>query len=322
MDERITKYFLGELSEEERIDLLKERETKEELKNDFATVQNLQAITHLSANCVNAEKGEEKYIQIEKKQRNKKIWLISKRIAGYAAVIAITFLITRMISDEPNVLSEMAFTQQELYVPAGQRARITLPDGTVAWLNAGSTLLYPSYFEKERKVELKGEGFFEVAKNPDKPFIVAAGQIEVKALGTQFNVYNYPQADLQSATLTEGSVLVYPAGKEKAGYMLEPNQRLTRENGKFTLEKTIDPDELLWREGIYSFRKQRMQEIVEKLELYYDVEITVNNPRIMEYEYTGKFRQRDGVLEILRIIQKIHRFSIESNEDLSKIILN
>jgi len=322
MDERITKYFLEQLPEAERTSLLKERETNKELKEDFATIQNLQAMTHLTSSSINKEEGEEKFAQIEKNIKRKRIWSIGKNVARYAAAITITFIISWFSFHTRESVPELVASQQELYVPAGQRARITLPDGSIAWLNAGSTLLYPSYFDKERKVELIGEGFFEVAKDMERPFIVSTGEVEVKALGTQFNVYNYPKANYLSATLTEGSILVYLNGKEKSGQILEPFQRLILENGKFRLEKDIDMDELLWKEGIYSFKKQRMSDIIAKLELYFDVEIIVNNPRILNYEYTGKFRQRDGVLEILRIIQKIHRFTIDSNEDRSKITLS
>ncbi|MDR2919230.1 MAG: FecR domain-containing protein [Tannerella sp.] len=260
---------------------------------------------------------------MEQKMQRKKLWVTGKKMVGYAALIAIAFMIGRMFTSIPVSSSDMAKSSlQELYVPAGQRARITLPDGSTAWLNAGSSLHYPSVFENERKVSLVGEGFFDVAKDADKPFIVATGDIEIKALGTQFNVSNYPKAGMLSATLTNGSIIVYQTGKESSGQILEPNQQLIVENGMFRLEKSIDLDDLLWKEGLYSFKKERMRNIIKKLELYFDVEITVSNPRILEYEYTGKFRQRDGVMEILRIIQKIHHFKIDSNESLNKITLS
>jgi len=83
-----------------------------------------------------------------------------------------------------------------------------------------------------------------------------------------------------------------------------------------------DKDKLLWKDGIYSFKKERMSAIIKKLELYYDVEIIVKDTAIYNYEYTGKFRQRDGVAEILRIIQKIHQFKIYQNEELNRITLS
>ena len=84
----------------------------------------------------------------------------------------------------------------------------------------------------------------------------------------------------------------------------------------------MDPDELLWREGIYTFKRQKLGRIIEKLELYYDVKIVVKDPEILDYEYVGKFRQRDGVMEILHLIQRIHNFKIKKNDELNQIILS
>lgn len=190
---------------------------------------------------------------------------------------------------------------QELSVPAGQRAHILLPDGSKVWVNAGSTLSYPSLFSDERRVKLIGEAFFEVAKG-DKPFIVSTGKVDVKALGTQFNVFNYPKEEL-SVALLEGSVRIYRPEYERQGVILKPNQQLTENNGRFLISP-IDKNPIIWKEGLYAFDKQKLKDILKKLELYYDVKIFVKDVSILEYEYTGKFRQRDGVMEVLRIIQK------------------
>lgn len=193
---------------------------------------------------------------------------------------------------------------QELSVPAGQRAHIVLPDGSKVWVNAGSTLTYPSIFGEERRVKLNGEAFFEVAKGT-LPFIVSTGKVDIKALGTQFNVFNYPSEELTVALL-EGSVRVYHPEQEQQGVLLSPEQQLTATaNGRF-LVGSITKDPIIWKDGLYAFDKQKLKDILKKLELYYDVKIIVKDTSILEYEYTGKFRQRDGVMEVLRIIQKIH----------------
>ncbi len=324
MDERITKYFQGELSEQERISLLLERENNEDLKKEFAAYQNIEAITLLSPSAISESKGQKGYALFERKLHTKKVHFYIKRAIGYAAAIIIliggTWMITKNSIQEP--LPQITAVQQELYVPAGQRARITLPDGTTAWVNGGSTLLYPSFFSDERKIFLTGEAFFDVAKDREKPFIVSTQSIDIMALGTQFDVYSYSKGDYTSTTLIEGSVKVYPTGKESEATILKPNQRLLFENGLFKLEESIDMDDLLWREGIYSFKKENMENIINKLQLYYDVDIIIKDPRILKYEYTGKFRQRDGVMEILRIIQKIHKFKIDKNEELNRITLS
>lgn len=207
---------------------------------------------------------------------------------------------------------------QKLSVPAEQRAHITLPDGSKVWVNANSVLTYPSAFSEERRVKLTGEAFFEVAKSPT-PFIVSTGKVDIKALGTQFNVFNYPEEDL-TVSLLEGSVRVYLPHKEQCGMVLQPKQKLTETQGHFSV-KPITQNPVLWKEGLYTFEKQKLKDIVKKLELYYDIKITIKDTSIQEYEYTGKFRQRDGVMEVLQIIRKIHPFKIKKNESTNEIIL-
>ena len=216
---------------------------------------------------------------------------------------------------------ELIAFQQELVVPPGQRAELTLPDGTKVWLNAGSKLSYPSFFEKERKVFLSGEGFFDVAKNEKVPFIVSTGTIDVKALGTQFNVFCYLGSDYTGVYLQQGSVKAYFPSLESEGVVLSPEQYLVQKGKRLELS-TKDPDELLWRQGIYTFKRQKLGSIIKKLELYYDVKIIVKDPEILNYEYVGKFRQRDGVQEILRLIQRIHKFNIKKDDELNQIVLS
>ena len=168
---------------------------------------------------------------------------------------------------------------------------------------------------------MSGEGFFNVSKNEKVPFIVSTRTIDVKALGTQFNVFSYPESNYTGVYLQEGSVKAYFPSSEAEGVILSPEQYLVQK-GKQLVLSTMDPDELLWREGIYTFKRQKLGRIIEKLELYYDVKIVVKDPEILDYEYVGKFRQRDGVMEILHLIQRIHNFKIKKNDELNQIILS
>lgn len=323
MDERILRYFDGELTESERIKILKELDTNPELKDDMLHYQNMKAILSLSPENINAESGINGYKSLVKRVQRRNIRTVVKTTMRYAAIFFLIVITTWKIAklEDSQDATSQAASMQELFVAAGQRAKLTLPDGSIAWLNAGSTLSYPSFFGEERNVKLTGEAYFEVAARPDQPFIVSTESMEIKALGTQFNVYSYSKAEYTSTSLISGSVKVYQPAKEKEGVMLRPNQQLFFEGGQFRVENSIDNDDLLWRDGIYSFKKERLDVIVKKLELYYDVDIIVKNPQILQYEYSGKFRQRDGIMEILRIIQKIHKFKIEKNEDLNQIII-
>ncbi|MDR1201719.1 MAG: FecR domain-containing protein [Tannerellaceae bacterium] len=322
MDERIIKYFNGELSEEERILLLRELDKDAALKNKMLNYQNVRAVSDLSSENIDFRAGYEGYKHLRKKRLRKKILYNMKVTVSYAAVVVFIVVVTWKTAKSDQETIEPTISQQELFVPSGQRARITLPDGSTVWLNAGSTLLYPSSFGKERKVQLTGEAYFDVAENPDKAFIVSTKFIDIKALGTQFNVESYPKSEYASTALVDGSVKVYKPDEASQGIVLSPNQQLFYENGRFRLKVSMDKDELLWKDGIYSFKKERLDVIVKKLELYYDVEIVVEAPRILKYEYTGKFRQRDGVMEILRIIQQIHGFKMDVDEDSNRITIS
>lgn len=321
MDERIIKYFQGELSKKQRVELLLEREHNEQLKQQFSEYQNIYAILSLSPESIDVQSGERKLYQFSKARRKTKQIRILKMAMGYAAAVCLIIIATWKITDIYRKTEEITIAQQELFVPAGQRARITLPDGTSVWLNAGSTLLYPSVFGDERVVKLSGEAYFDVAVDAHKPFVVSVKDINIKALGTQFNVFCYPKSEYISTFLKHGKVRVYEQGAESDGIILQPDQELFYKNGEFRVENRESSDALLWRDGIYSFRKEKLEVILKKLELYFDVEIIVKDSSILNKEYTGKFRQREGVMEILNILRKIHPFSIEKNEEKNQIIL-
>lgn len=326
MDERIIKYCQGVLPKQEQDQLLKEAYNKPELKSQIIGYQHLHSLLELVPEKIDAQQGSESYAGFRRlvNSRKRRVWLIS--FSRYAAILVIAFVSAWMLASyyfagNLSRQQELIAFQQELVVPPGQRAELTLPDGTKVWLNAGSKLSYPSFFGTERKVFLSGEGFFNVSKNEKVPFIVSTRTIDVKALGTQFNVLCYPESNYTGVYLQEGSVKAYFPSSEAEGVILSPEQYLVQK-GKQLVLSTMDPDELLWREGIYTFKRQKLGRIIEKLELYYDVKIVVKDPEILDYEYVGKFRQRDGVMEILHLIQRIHNFKIKKNDELNQIVLS
>jgi ferric-dicitrate binding protein FerR (iron transport regulator) len=175
---------------------------------------------------------------------------------------------------------------------------------------------------EERRVKLEGEAYFEVAHNRDKPFIVATGGVEIQVLGTSFNVQNYEQDNFSRVSLLEGSLQVYDLLAGSAGIILRPNEEVTIRNGEMHVAQMPDTDYFLWTDGIYSFTSEELGSILKKLELYYDVEIIVKEPSMLKWQYTVKFRQRDGIGEILRLLQKIHPFHMQKDERNNRIILD
>ena len=322
MDERILKYFQNGLEANERLLLLREIEKNEELKKQFAEYQNMQALLNLSSHTEDKEEGKTGYQHFLKRIRSKKmhIWLV--KTMKYAAAMLILIISTYQLSVwhmSHQLQDDLQAQTNTLYVPAGQRACITLQDGTIVWLNAQSTLIYPSHFYgKERIVSITGEAFFEVSKDKEKPFIVTAQDAKIRVLGTKFNVYSYPDTKQIKTSLIEGAVQVFYKSKQ---VILRPNEESIAQDGKLTVGNIKNPDMLLWRNGIYSFNYERLVEIVRKLELYYDVTINIANPKLQDICYTCKFRQRDRIEKILYTIQKIHHFKIEINKEKNVITL-
>lgn len=322
MDKNILKYFLRGLQKSEANECLRRIESNEASKAEYIRLRNTLALSHLSPRSINKSEGRKNFrifMRQNQTRERRKIVLVALRYSAIAAVIMMaTFLPTQYYYKNKAGDAGM----NTLHVPAGQRARLTLQDGTEVWLNASSTLSYPSHFsEDKREVSMTGEAFFNVTENSEKPFIVSCGNVEIKVLGTQFNVYCYPQSDYLETSLIEGALKVYKKESEETAVILKPNERLTIKEDKMEIDEMVDFSHLLWKEGIYTFENETLLNIIEKLQLYYDVEIVVQSPALAEVIYTGKFRQRDGIDEILKIIQRIQNFNIEKDTKNNKIIL-
>lgn len=212
---------------------------------------------------------------------------------------------------------------QTITVPAGQRAQITLADGTHVWLNSKSKLTYASNFgRRERNVKLDGEAYFEVAKNKQIPFYVNTEMHNVKVVGTCFNVCAYSGSKEFETTLVEGIVDIYTAQNEQVVTRLKKEEFFANYDGKY--KKTILPsyEYLRWKEGLYCFDDVPFGGILDKLEKYYNVKITVTSPRLLDHTgLTGKFREQDGIEHILRTISKDHPFKYRINEAKDSIII-
>ncbi|RNC63998.1 FecR family protein [Proteiniphilum sp. X52] len=321
MDDQLLLYFSGELTVEARLALIRRIENDDRLKAEFIRLQNLNAVSQLSSRPTDRNEGVSHFkvftSQIKRNAQRKFFFNMAKYAAIALILVASTVWVTFYLSN-PDPGTAM----NTLHVPAGQRAQITLQDGTKVWLNAQSTLVYPSQFSKKnRTVEITGEAFFDVAQEKKRPFIVSTQHIDMEVLGTQFNVYSYPGAGYIQTDLVEGSVKVYQADDEKSNIILKPNEQVIIRGKDMTVSNTNNPEHMLWRNGIYAFTNERLITIIEKLQLYYDIKIVVEDSDIFNVRYTGKFRQRDGIEEILHILQKIQTFKIERDRENNIITL-
>lgn len=319
----ITKYFEGEITAAERKLLFSMIQTDEKLRKDFSSVQNLYALSSWLPNENDEFEAVDKLASFKHTHCRKKRYPIHilKHAAGYAAAICITILSTWMVMNDREPAEEMV-TYEEFTTPSGQRAMVKLHDGTTVWLNARSTLRYPNHFAREeRKVELDGEAFFDVEHNEHKPFVVSTEKLDIKVLGTKFNVFAYKGREEFNTALLEGSVKVYERMNEEKALFMNPNECVELKDNKLVKRPMGNTDFLLWKEGIYAFDDVPFEDIIKKFELYYDIVITVNNSKLMKYKFSGKFRQRDGVESALRTLRKVYYFTYIKDEENNNIVI-
>ena len=257
---------------------------------------------------------------VTKSLKEKFRWqLLLKKTVKIAAVFMLGFMLNHWFS--PGVGEVIAM--QTIHVPAGQNAQLTLADGSKVWLNAGSTLNFPTRFvEGKRQVTLVGEGFFEVKANKEKPFIVSTSTYDVKALGTSFNVHAYNQSKEFETALLTGKVEISDRMTNRS-ISLTPNNRAVIGDDGLSVIPIESVDYFLWREGILYF-DEPLTEVLEKLELYFDVNIHVNNKSVLENKRhcTGKFRTRDGLDHILSVLQLTNHFTYKKDEEKNLITIN
>lgn len=241
--------------------------------------------------------------------------------AKIAAVLAIVLLGTHYWTGKHQVPEDK--TWQSIYVPAGQRAELMLADGTKVWLNSRSTLTFPGSFKGNiRNVKLDGEGYFAVTKNVEQPFIVETNKCNVKVLGTEFNVMAYAADSVWETSLLEGAVEILVPGSNNSGMRLEPNMMASLKGNRLVKGRIKEADYFLWREGLLCFNDISVRDMIEKLKLYYGVDIVVNNTRILKNRYTGKFRTKDGVKHVLKVLKLNNKFTYTKNDETNVITIN
>ncbi len=191
----------------------------------------------------------------------------------------------------PGEYAQLSVNYMEVISPVGSRTVLQLSDGTEVHLNFGSKLKYPQIFTGDtREVTLEGEGYFDVAHNPDKPFIVKTERLNIKALGTAFNVLSYADDHVIQTTLVEGKVMLekkLPEGKTKTLGVLVPGQHVNfnTKTGKMKSTKGSVEKYIAWREGKMVFDETPITEVAQQLKRKYNVDIEVKDD-IKDYTYS------------------------------------
>ncbi|SFF13096.1 FecR family protein [Sunxiuqinia elliptica] len=208
----------------------------------------------------------------------------------------------------------------ELIAPEGQVAESILADGTHVWLNAGSSLRYdPSFQGNQRNVELIGEGYFKVSKNPEKPFVLKTSKLQVKVLGTSFNVRAYPDENHTEAVLEEGAIemrlIDYP---NQAPVKIKPGESAVYNSEKrnIQIQETDTYLHTAWRDRKFVFKDADLKTIIYHLERFYKVRFHLKNEAMGETHFRGTFEYDQNILDALEAIEQTTsiRFRVEGRD--------
>ena len=330
----IVKYVNGTILDEERQALMSWIAQSKENELLFNQTREILLVTRLSDDSFQFDEQaalEKVRAKAQRRRTMPKFFTLSYR---WAAVAALFFVISGTLffrqlsrsSGSPDVY-------QEIIVPLGSRAKVTLPDGSQINLNAGSSLRYPTIFGvKTRDVWLDGEGFFEVQKS-SAPFIVHSGTVQIKALGTSFNVRAYSSDQVVETTLVSGKIVVTGIGRHQEttdeGMILLPNQKLIVSNvpdsqdasdennntqvvdaeKSVILKKKVNPEpEISWKDNKWVINREDLSSLAVKLERRFDVEIVFKDEHLKSFRYNGSLPDLslEQVLKVMSMASPIH----------------
>lgn len=216
-------------------------------------------------------------------------------------------------TEERKVVSDANVTTlSTLIVPAANFLNLTLSDGTKVWVNASSELVFPTRFSGDsRSVKLKGEAYFQVAKDMKKPFIVETAGGNIKVLGTHFNISAYD--DKPVTTLEEGKVLIY---REQLEEVLSPGMRAEIVGNRIDVRKADLQKELAWKNNSFYFKGDNIVKIAKQLQTWYDLDITFSKGVSFSQTYTGEISREANLSEVLKMLEFVSdlEFKIDNNK--------
>ncbi|SDM51241.1 protein of unknown function [Daejeonella rubra] len=219
------------------------------------------------------------------------------------------------ISNSDN--SSQSLSYNIIETPPGGQYQVNLPDGSKVWLNSASSLRYPVRFSgNERRVEISGEAYFEVAHNNRMPFRVTNASQTVEVLGTHFNIMAYPDETSTNTTLLEGSVRVIKENKSK---IISPGQQTRVMNGNIDVVSVDVNEATAWKDGFFMFKNEEIQSIMRQISRWYNLEVEYQG-NIPEKVFGGKIsrsRNVSDVLEVLESTGSIH-FKIIPGDSLGR----
>lgn len=246
-----------------------------------------------------------------------------KKLIDYAAaaVLAVVVAVGNGVYQERQTRTEMEALTTSISTPSGQRIDMTLQDGSKVWLNSNSTMEYPNIFRKDnRLVKLSGEAFFDITKDPERPFIIETFACNIEVLGTKFNVEANAADSEFSAALLEGSIKLTNKFTG-VDVLLKPGEKAELIHGELKRSKITNPDEYLWTDGIISLQSSSFSELLKRFEKAYDVRFVVKLAKEPVVHCKGKIRISDGISHAMEILQMGTDFEYEINHSSNEIYI-
>lgn len=203
--------------------------------------------------------------------------------------------------------------QLTVSTPRGGTYQVTLSDGTRVWLNAASSLTYAAGLNEhgERRVRLDGEGYFEVAKDKNHPFIVSSNKQEVKVLGTHFNIHSYADEPSVTTTLLEGSVRVSDVAARNEVILIPNQQASITGNSGINLKEVNAENIIAWKNGLFMFNDEPLTAVMQKISRWYGVEVHFTDPGLSGKTVYGTISRYSNVSKVLKMLEKTGEMQFE-----------
>ncbi len=245
-----------------------------------------------------------------REQARRLMWHRSlKRLAASAAVIVVLLAGGWMARSSVERLTR----PMVVYTQVGERSQAVLPDGTKVWLNSSSRVEYAaSFFSRKRRVKMDGEAYFEVSHDRHAPFVVSTNGLDIRVLGTRFNIRNNEDKHLITTVLLEGSVEASVTGERGTALRLHPSQQLIFDTDTKSMLLTDIPTaerSINWIYGRFSFEHNTLEEIAEELNRCYNVDIRFKDDALRQLRFSGDFQVDDGIYHIMSVLQLTSKFN-------------
>jgi len=319
----VNKYLCNETSEAEVAEIFHWIDAAPENRKEFIDYKKIHALT------VQGIENEDHAWKLlfEPRLRKQKLLSMYGQVAKYAAMFLLIFgtgIGVQYIGwgVDKGILVYQKNTS--IVSPLGQMTNIELPDGTKVMLNSGTTITYNGNFSNgERLVTLSGEAYFDVTKDQQHPFVVQTFSLNFKVHGTSFNIEAYPEEKIVNTTLVEGSLgVMNKSDKELLLLVPGENAHFDANTAEMTRSKVNTEIYTSWKEGLITFRNEKLKDIARKIERWYNVEVIIKNPKLGEEAYMGtimKNKPIDQILEVLQLTSSL-KFKIITRPDKPTLI--